>query len=85
MDVVSGIVFSNRAPERRSKSVDKSSTTQAKIVRVALWYSLRNYWMAFFRALPDLKAGTFAAAISMVSPVWGLRPRRVPRRFFQIM
>ena len=30
MDVVSGIVFSNRAPERRFKSADKNSATQAK-------------------------------------------------------
>ena len=30
MDVVSGIVFSNRAPERRSKSAEKNSATQTK-------------------------------------------------------
>ena len=41
MDVVSGIVFSNRAPERRSKSVDKSSATQAKIVRVVLLFAMK--------------------------------------------
>ena len=30
MDVVSGIIFSNRAPERRSKSAEKNSATQTK-------------------------------------------------------
>ena len=41
MDVVSGIVFSNRAPERRFKSADKNSTTQAKIVRVVLLFAMK--------------------------------------------
>lgn len=34
------------------------------------------YWMASFSALPGLNAGTFAAAISIVSPVCRLRPVR---------
>ena len=66
-------LFSVTVSRSADPNLDKSSTTQAKIVRVALWYSLRNYWMASFRALPRLKAGTFAAAISMASPVWELR------------
>ena len=37
------------------------------------------YRMASFRPFPGLNAGTFAAAISMASPVWGLRPVRAAR------
>jgi hypothetical protein len=41
MDVVSGIVFSNRAPERRSKSAEKNSATQTKTVRVVLLFAMK--------------------------------------------
>lgn len=37
------------------------------------------YWMASFRPFSGLNAGTFAAAISIVSPVCGLRPVRAAR------
>ena len=37
------------------------------------------YWMASFNTFPGLNAGTFAAAISIVSPVCGLRPARAAR------
>ena len=47
------------------------------------------YWMASFRPFPGLNAGPFAAAISIVSPVCGLRPVQVARSrtlciFFEI-
>ncbi len=38
-----------------------------------------NYLMASFKALPGLKAGIFDAAISISSPVCGLRPLRAAR------
>ena len=40
---------------------------------------LRNYFTASLSALPGLNAGTLLAAISISSPVCGLRPLRAAR------
>lgn len=41
MDVVSGIVFSNRAPERRFKSAEKTAPLRRKTVRVVLLFAMK--------------------------------------------
>ena len=59
MDVVSGIVFSNRAPERRSKSAEKNSATQTKNRPSGTLLFAMKLLDGVFQCLSGLEGGGF--------------------------